>query len=394
MYTAQAAWAAGTTHPPLLWSFGVSLVERALIDGYCRATQQPFADAVRQNTLGIDLGAIHAELAGSQPAQWLPAKPTERLLVRHTVGLGDPLDHSDLSHSQRVNDGLPETLVECIESYGLTHFKIKLGGTPEQDVARLSRIARLLEDTVAGEYVVTLDGNEQYRSMADLQQFWRAVEEADSLHKFRGHIAFVEQPLHRDATLSDEVGDALAAWDQHPPLLIDESDGSLDSLPRALALGYCGTSHKNCKGVFKSIANRSLIAHRQQLEPTGRLIMSAEDLSTVGPVALLQDLATIATLGLTHAERNGHHYFRGLEMWLPVVGEMMLAHHGDLYTQRAIESPSHPQATPTLDIRGGSISLASVLNAPYGLGVELPFEQLMGGEEVFKQFGLEAGATQ
>ena len=38
-----------------------------------------------------------------------------------------------------------------------------------------------------------------------------------------------------------------------------------------------------------------------------------EDLTTVPTVALEQDLALHAALGITHLERNGHHYFAGLE---------------------------------------------------------------------------------
>ena len=37
VYRAQETWAADTDYPPLLWAFGASLVERAIIDGYCRA---------------------------------------------------------------------------------------------------------------------------------------------------------------------------------------------------------------------------------------------------------------------------------------------------------------------------------------------------------------------
>ena len=54
-YQAQESWAADTDYPPLLWAFGVSLVERAIIDGFCRATGTTFAEAVRTNSLGMRL---------------------------------------------------------------------------------------------------------------------------------------------------------------------------------------------------------------------------------------------------------------------------------------------------------------------------------------------------
>ena len=86
----------------------------------------------------------------------------------------------------------------------------------------------------------------------------------------------------------------------------------LDSLPRALEVGYVGTSHKNCKGVFKGVANACLLSMLNRRQEEAGYLLTAEDLSNVGPVALLQDLAVVSQLGPGHAERNGHHYFRGL----------------------------------------------------------------------------------
>jgi hypothetical protein len=228
---------------------------------------------------------------------------------------------------------------------------------------------------------VTLDGNEQFPSMAALRAFWDDLTAEPTLHEFLRHVAFIEQPLHRELALQEEVGVALAEWTHHPPLLIDESDGTLHSLPQALALGYAGTSHKNCKGVFKSIANRCLIERRQRLQPQRQLMMSAEDLANVGPVALLQDLAVVATLGLTHAERNGHHYFRGLSMWPQGISESTFIAHSDLYEQLP--------AYATLRIRQGCVDVASVVAAPFGVGFEMPVADVMGGLEVLGHFGVE-----
>ena len=76
-------------------------------------------------------------------------------------------------------------------------------------------------------------------------------------------------------------------------MIIDESDGGLESSREALRLGYVGTSHKNCKGVFKGIANACLIAKRKAEDLGGRFELSSEDLANVGPVAMLQDMATL-----------------------------------------------------------------------------------------------------
>ncbi len=364
-YQAQQRWAQQTDYPPLLWSFGVSLIERALIEAFCRARGVCFSTAVRHNMLGIRLGQIHPELTADAPADLLPNQPRRTLIARHTVGLGDPLREEDIPASERLDDGLPQSLEACIRTYGLTRFKIKLYGDPEQDRERLQRIASLLHSEAAPDYAFTLDGNEQYHAVEPFQAFWRSLANDTSLTPFLSHLLFVEQPLHRDVALTEEVGRALLQWQQRPPLLIDESDGQIDSAPTAFDRGYIGTSHKNCKGVFKGIANACLIARRRQSDPERGYLLSGEDLANVGPVALLQDLAVMACLGIEHIERNGHHYFRGLSMLPAEVQAQVLAHHPDLYRR-------HERGYPTLAIRHGALDVCSVVDAPFGTG--FPFD--------------------
>jgi hypothetical protein len=364
-YRVQERWAAGKNDPPLLWSFGVSLVERAMIEAFCRARNLPFSTVAHQNLLGVRLGEIHPELAGSAPADFLPAPPRRTLIARHTVGLGDPLHEADIPAAERLDDGLPQSLEACIRAYGLTHFKIKLYGDPEKDRERLRRIAALFAKEAGSNYAFTLDGNEQYHAVEEFQALWQSLIEDATLTPFLGHLLFVEQPLHRAVALSEEAGRALNRWPSRPPLLIDESDGELQSARTALERGYIGTSHKNCKGVFKGIANACLIAHRQRAEPQRGYLLSGEDLANVGPVALLQDLAAMACLGIAHVERNGHHYFTGLSMLPQEVQEQVLAHHPTLYRR-------HERGYPTLAIHNGALDVGSVVEAPFGLG--FPFD--------------------
>lgn len=56
----------------MLSHFGTSLVERAVIDAFCKARSVPFWKAIRHNTLGVELGTLQPELEGTQPADWLP----------------------------------------------------------------------------------------------------------------------------------------------------------------------------------------------------------------------------------------------------------------------------------------------------------------------------------
>ena len=72
--------------PPLLASFGSSLVERAILDGACRRHGVGFARAVRDNLFGIDAGLGTAGAArGLSPREWFPAEP-EQVFVRAAHG--------------------------------------------------------------------------------------------------------------------------------------------------------------------------------------------------------------------------------------------------------------------------------------------------------------------
>ena len=365
----QAAWARERSYPPLLWGFGVSLVERALLDGFCRARGTTIAAAIREDQLGMRLAAIHPELAGTSPAALLPQRRAARLAIRHTIGLADPLTDADVDAADRVDDGLPQTLEESIRRYGLTHFKIKVSGDRGADLTRLGAIQTVLGDTCAAGFALTLDANEQFTSVTAFQQFWHEIAASPALAPLRRGLLFVEQPFERSVALEPAVTDALHAWRNRPPLIIDESDAELSSVRTALAGGYAGTSFKSCKGVFKGIANACLLAWWRQAQPQRNLIMSAEDLATVGPVALLQDLAVVAALGIDHVERNGHHYFRGLAMLPQPLQNAMLDGHPDLYTR-------HGLGFPVLAIRGGGIAAGSLARAPFGYGPALDLRSI------------------
>lgn len=369
LYARQADWGASENLAPLLTNFGVSLVERAMIDAFCRAKGRPFHLLLHEGVLDIPLGEIHPELAGQTTANLLPATPLDRILARHTVGLSDPLTDAEIAPEARLNDGLPQSLEACIAVYGLRHFKLKIGGDPVLDAARVAEIVSVIAARVRSDnWAFSIDGNESYKTLADLRAFWEAARAEPSLrsHLESSHLLFVEQPLHRDIALSDEAGAAFAEWPGHPPIIIDESDATLESLPRALALGYAGTSHKNCKGVFKGIANACLLAYRRRTQPGLASLLSGEDLSNVGPVALPEDLAVQAALGIESVERNGQHYFRGMAALPRDIQEQALRGNPDLY--QTVVSPAGNFTA--LAITEGYIRLGSVNAAPFGAGFD------------------------
>ena len=363
----QTQWGTENQIAPLLYGFGTSMVERALIEATCRSLGKPFAKALTDNDFGISLGAIQIENGATQPVDWLPQAPLPSIIARHTVGLADPLSAADIPDDEKVADQLPQALTDCITTYGLCHFKIKVNGQPDTDLARLRALAEIISKNAPTHFAFTLDGNEQFKSITDFQAFWQSVQDDDGLRDFFRRLLFIEQPLHRDIALEESLREQFDQWPERPPVIIDESDATLESLPTALRLGYAGTSHKNCKGIFKGIANRCLIEKRAR--EGDKVVMSGEDLCNVGPIALLQDLAVCAALGIESVERNGHHYHSGLSQLPQSMQESTLEHHADLYHKS-------PDDWPTLNIQEARVPMDSINRAPFGVGFEVAMDDL------------------
>jgi hypothetical protein len=357
LYQAQQAWASEQNVPSLLAGFGTSLIERAVIDAVCRKLQITLFDALQTNVFEIELATIRPALGSCRPVDVLPDQPQRSVQLRHTVGLGDPLTDGEIE--EQVDDGLPHSLVANIREYGLKYFKIKLCGDAQLDGERMSNLAAILAAEVGAEMRFTLDGNEQYDDISAFRDCWQRLRSIEPVKEMIDRsLLFVEQPLHRSRALEPSVKQGIEAWSHAPPIIIDESDADLSSLPTALQLGYSGTSHKNCKGILKSVAAAATIA--QAGAHATPLIQSAEDLANVGPVALLQDLAMVAALGIPHVERNGHHYFAGLSMYPRRLQEQVVSDHGDLYRW-------HDRGFAALAPSAGRLDLTSVNRAPFGL---------------------------
>ncbi len=336
-------------------SFGVSMIERAMIDGVGRALGLSFRAMLAIDALGLRPATVFPELDGMSVSEALPATPLTKLDLRHTIGMVDPLTASD--RFEPVGDGLPETLEDYLRRDGIRYLKIKVGGDLSADIARLEAIAGLLASS-GQRIAATLDGNEQYNRLEDFAALMDAIRSRPSLDALYGATLFVEQPLERSVALAGPL-DTRALAVVGLPLLIDEADGWTSAFREAITLGYHGVSHKNCKGVIRSILNAMLAVHHNRLVgKMGSYFQSAEDLTCLPTVSLQADLAVVATLGISHVERNGHHYFRGLDHLPPNEAEAALAAHPDLYERSG--------ARVQLAIHDGAVSTAS-LDRP-GLG--------------------------
>jgi hypothetical protein len=366
-------------------AFGSSLFERALADAAGRLTGRDLVGMLRDDVLGIRPEAVHRELTRADLLAWASRPAPETVAVRHTVGLLDPIVADDVPADGWLHDGLPQTLEECVRAHGLRHFKLKVGGRLGDDVDRLTRIAATLDRLIPDAYLATLDGNEQYKTMADFAALVEAIERTPALARLWRSTAFIEQPLDRAIALDAAATEGLAALGRRVPIIIDESDGDLEAFPRALALGYRGVSTKNCKGIMKSFLNRSLVERRNAGRPEpARLFMSAEDLTNVPVVPVQQDLATVRALGIAHVERNGHHYVRGLAHCSPRERAAALRQHGDLYTG--------DERQAWLRIENGRLRVGSLATPGYGVAFPPDLEAMIPLERwTFES--LEAGES-
>ena len=344
-------------------SFASALFERAMVDAVSRLANLPVFLMVKENRLGFDPKAIHPEVGDLNYPRLLPRLPQTRFSIRHTVGLLDPLTKDEVPEDKRINDGLPQTLDEYIEEDGVRHFKVKISGDPERDLKRMEQVWEVVSRAI--EPVITLDANEAYDDLKSFETFVRRFE-SELIGAFQ-HVEYIEQPLPRALTFDPKTAPAIRRISESKRLLIDEADGTVDSYRRALRLGYLGTSHKNCKGFFKSLLNHTLAMHRSLNGEDA--FLSGEDLQNLPVVPLQQDFATLGILGLDHCERNGHHYNYGLALLSEKDRTRAVRRHPDLYVQRGDQA--------FLSILDGTVECASLHGTGFGVQDEPDWPSMM-----------------
>jgi hypothetical protein len=337
---------------PLVACFGPAQLDRAILDALCRLERMSFYEAIQGNFAGLAPGELAPDLAGFDIDAFLARlQPAATIAARHTVGLVDVV----AGHPRQVNDGLPESLEEVVAAYGHTWFKLKVGGKVDEDVARLTEIAAVL-DATGRPYRASLDGNEQYDDLDSLQRLRARMKAEPRLARLVEAIAFIEQPINRKHALERSV----SAVARETPVIVDESDADLEAFPRAKALGYSGVSSKMCKGLYKSIINAARCVHWSS--PDVRYFLTGEDLTTQAGLAVQQDLALVNLLGITHVERNGHHYVNGMADLPAHEQAAFLAAHPDLYER------SH--GAVRLRIRDGALAIGSLDCVGFASGAE------------------------
>ncbi|MDA9468624.1 hypothetical protein [Bradyrhizobium sp. CCBAU 53415] len=307
---AQVATCATKNIPALAAAYGPAEIDKAILDALLRAVETSFFEGMAANVAGID-ARLSPDLGDSDIGTFLSGRvPRQRVAIRHTVGLDDTVE----------GEG---GVADARENAGASYFKLKLSGDPVADAARLARIGKEL-DTLGRDTRATLDANEQYADLSALQALMDRLDRDAALHPIASRLLYVEQPMPRDITRQSPLGSLAARR-----FIIDEADDSYDAFPAARALGYSGISSKSCKGLYKSIVNATRATQWSAGGET--FFVTGEDLTCQAGLAVQQDLALGAFLGITHAERNGHHYVDGFGAAPAAEAQAFAAAHSDLY---------------------------------------------------------------
>jgi hypothetical protein len=338
--TAQVEACAKEDIPPLAASYGPAEIDKAVLDALLRCLGVNFFDGMRQNVAGID-ASLTPDLRDQDITEFLGARARlERVAIRHTVGLDDQVEGAG-------------GVADAHENAGARYFKLKLNGDPSADAARLIRIGKELA-TLPHDYSVTLDANEQYADLAALAALVDRLDRDSALKPIAAKLLYIEQPMPRDITRQSPLG-ALAARN----FIIDEADDSYDAFPVARALGYRGISSKSCKGIYKSILNATRAA--KWSSGAEKFFITGEDLTCQAGLCVQQDLALGALIGVTHAERNGHHYVDGFGETPAAEAEAFLAAHPDLYIRDG--------NSVRLSIHDGDLLTGSLTSPGFATGV-------------------------
>jgi L-alanine-DL-glutamate epimerase-like enolase superfamily enzyme len=275
--------------------------DAALHDAYGKVHGLNCYHAYGPDFMNHDLGHyLGGDFRGESLDRYVNRGPQPRMPLYHLIGALDPLEDADVT--QRIGDGLPETLPEWIAHDGLTHLKIKLNGDDlDWDVQRVLNVDRIAAAAQARRGVdrwsYSLDFNEKCGSAGYLLEFLRRVQESAAAGFAR--IQYIEQPTARDLKLNRQ--NVMHEASRIRPVVIDESLIDQESLLLARQMGYTGAALKACKGQTQSLL---LAAAAQKL----RMFLCVQDLTCPG-ASLIHSAGLAAHVpGVAAIESNARQY--------------------------------------------------------------------------------------
>ena len=239
--------------PRLAQLVATSPLDAAVHDVYGRILNQNSYNVLSGEYMNHDLSHYLGDsFRGEYLDRYTTRQPKKVMPLYHLVGAADPLTEADIS--ERIADGLPETLGEWIEADGLTHLKIKLSGDNlDWDVQRVLSVEAVAAPVQAKRgcpaWVYSVDFNEKCENVEYVLAFLDQVKNGSKAAFDR--IQYIEQPTDRDLKKYPENRMHRAA--EIKPVVIDESLLDLESLQLSRELGYTGVAFKACKGQTETL---------------------------------------------------------------------------------------------------------------------------------------------
>jgi len=312
--------------PPLAELVAASPLDAAVHDAYGHVHGLNSYNALSKEFANADLSEyLDENFKGEYLDKYTLREPKPELPLYHLVGALDPLTPQDVT--QKVGDGLPETLGEWILADGLTHLKIKLSGDNfDWDVERVLAVERVAAETQAKrgctQWHYSLDFNEKCENVQYVVDFLNRIREQSPAAYDR--IQYIEQPTHRDLKAHPENRMHEAA--KLKPVVIDESLIDYESLLLSRELGYTGVALKTCKGHTDALL---LAAAAQKFD----MFLCVQDLTCPGfsflhSASLAARIPTVAAI-----EGNGRQYCPGPNRpWRPRYPSMFDIKNGTVGT--------------------------------------------------------------
>lgn len=284
--------------PHLCTLVTMSAFDAAIHDAFGKVHNRSCYQTYGRDLMPRDLSYyLNADFKGEYLDRYILPKPKPQIAMFHSVGGADVVLPSELT--ERINDGLPETLADWIRLNGLTHIKIKLQGEDlKWDIERTVNIDRVASETrpkIGWKYCV--DFNERCPNVEYALEYLRKVKELTPQGFNR--ILYLEQPTARD--LKADRQNIMHEAAKLRPVVIDESLVDLESLLLAREMGYTGVALKACKGQSQAM----LMAAAAQKY---KMFLTVQDLTCPG--ASLIHSVGIATHapGVAGVEANARQY--------------------------------------------------------------------------------------
>ena len=284
--------------PKLCVLVTASAFDAALHDAFGKVHARNVYQTYGADLLAKDLSHyLTPDFKGEYLNRYVMPRPRPRVCMYHSVGGADAVLESELTN--RLNDGLPNTLAEWIKYNNLTHIKIKLQGDDlKWDIERTVNIDRVANETRANiDWKFCVDFNERCPNIDYLLEYLQTVKQLTP--KGFARIQYIEQPTARDLKANRQ--NVMHEANKLRPIVVDESLVDLESLLLAREMGYTGIALKACKGQSQAM----LMAAAGQKY---KMFLCMQDLTCPG-ASLLHSVSIAAHVpGVSGVEHNSRQY--------------------------------------------------------------------------------------